>query len=181
MAGVKTIAGVSLVVFRGSITLEDWYDDIARALPMDDALLGPVHSGFWQPVSVLALTLDQLLLGVSEVVICGHSLGAARALLYAASRKAQDLPVARVVTFGTPRPGFQRVASLLKETSVTAYKNRSDPVTDVPFTLPELPYVSAVTQTPLDIAPPLWDEIELLADHHFSLYLCGVQKLAASP
>ncbi len=89
---------------------------------------------------------------------------------------------ARLVTFGAPRVGFQKLTDLLGRVPVGAYRNgtgamRSDGssfdlVTDAVPTIPRLlPYVR-VREPQVDVSkPPIaGDPLGILAWHHMSLY-----------
>ncbi len=69
-----------------------------------------------------------------KVYIAGHSLGAARAFLYAFSRVRRGLPVDGLFACGCPNPGNAVIGGVLQHAgiAVRSIKNRRDLVTDVP-------------------------------------------------
>jgi acyl-CoA synthetase (AMP-forming)/AMP-acid ligase II len=141
---VKKLPDVDVIVFRGSDDVEDWLRDFDAA--MISTPLGLVHAGFYK-------NMDAVILDVRPCpVITGHSLGAARAAIYAAMQ--QHTP-AHLALFGCPRPGAEALAQMLEVDSISSYKNRSDPVTDVPMTLPDFPYVHV-----RDFIPSRWQHPE---------------------
>jgi hypothetical protein len=79
----------------------------------------------------------------APLVICGHSLGAARAVIISALLTLSGRqPIARIC-FGEPRAGFDKLKSILAPIRVQrSYRNRDnkghDVITDVPFSLPPL-------------------------------------------
>lgn len=101
----------------------------------------------------------------AHLVVAGHSLGAARALIFAALLAAAlspqpARPPDAVVVFGSPRPGFELLADLLAPVPIRAYRNDDahghDLMTDVPVHIPDLaPYVHP-RQPLIDVtaAPP---------------------------
>jgi hypothetical protein len=178
---VGPLDDAALVVFRGSKTCVDWFRDLC-CWPLDPVhtALGPVHAGFFAGMEVATLAIAPWLKG-RPLVIAGHSLGAARAWLYAGILKASipgypnQQPTKRVVTFGSPRPGFAKLAALLGEIPSRSYRNRHDPVCCVPFAIPPLfPYVEPAPFTLIDAAPEPHDPWLGMADHHMELYAKGV-------
>lgn len=158
------------ICFRGSVTQEDWFRDF-DALSVDDPILGGLHAGFAQGIHEFFTKNLQLLRPNS--IICGHSLGAARALIMGAYMEQAGLRPRAVIVFGAPRPGFARLAEILQPVTVRSYKNRFDPVTDVPVPFfPSLPYVHPRQSININVKPPL-EDLELLADHHIELYVSG--------
>lgn len=168
----------STLVFRGSVTPEDWFRDL-KGNPIEDQVLGGVETGFMEGMHEF---YAEIVDGLSQnPIVCGHSLGAARALLFGALLTANHRPPAAIVTFGSPMPGFQKLAAMLNIVPVSSYKNRFDPVTDVPVPFyPDKPYMHPRALLPLDIKPPLTD-CSLFADHHIGLYMQGILGGLAQP
>lgn len=156
------------ICFRGSVTAEDWWRDAhAELVLLQGSAL--VHSGFVKGLR----DISERIKGCTSQnrIITGHSLGAARAAIMAAM-----IGAARVVLFGCPRPGNQGLADALKDIPITSYKNRLDPVTDVPVPLLNFPYTHARPFTAVDgmvdysLGWP-WN------DHHIANYVAGLEKL----
>lgn len=172
-----------ILVWRGSTTAVDWLEDFEHlALPVDDPVLGPVHPGFITGVRAVTSIWDAALATSKNLIICGHSLGAAHALLYAAL--AVRLPISRVVVFGSPRPGMARLDGILAPVSITSYRNRDpatehhDLVTDVPFRIPPLlDYVEPRGFTSMTAIPKPDDAWGPLAFHHAELYREGLATI----
>ncbi len=179
--GIKHFIEATVICFRGSTTFLDWvrdFEDFAQMV--DDPDLGGVHPGF---IEGMHDVLGQVRLDPKKpTIITGHSLGAARAWVYAALVAEHDTVTAgdRIVVFGSPLPGAQKIKELVTPYAKTAYKNRHDPVCDVPFTIPYLdPYVFPWTNTRLNASPPPNDPWGVFADHHFDLYMQAIS--AGSP
>lgn len=178
---VRTFAG-DVIIFPGSRTLQDWQRDFF-ALPAASASspMGSVHAGFYAglPQFMQALQASGYKL-TDEFFVTGHSLGAARAPLFAGLLKMQGRTPTRVTCFAPPRPGMSTLAEFLAPLDVRLYRNADDHghdyVTDVPVTLP--PWFAFQHVRPLiDItAPPKsHDGWGLFSYHHMELYLQGVQ------
>jgi pimeloyl-ACP methyl ester carboxylesterase len=172
--GVKSLDDCCVVAFRGSVSFLDWQRDL-DSIMIADSYLGGVEQGFMEGMldtfkKLSAVTLPDK----NPLIITGHSLGAARALIYAAMM-AGVRKVANVVTFGSPRPGAEKLKYLLSGVTINSYRNRHDPVTNVPFDFPGMPYVHPRDLIAVDAPPRLPDSWGLLADHHIALYVQAMQ------
>jgi predicted lipase len=174
---VAEVAGTMVVCFRGSLSREDWLDDF-NALPVFDNDIGFVHRGFYEGMRAAFAAIEPLL-GTKPILVTGHSLGGARARIFAGLAIAARLPLARVVTFGAPRPGFINLRRLIEKTGVphVSYRNRNDPVPLVPIPIPFFPWEHTEDAWITVDAAPADDDIEPLRDHHIALYQQGVLQL----
>jgi Lipase (class 3) len=114
-----------------------------------------------------------------KVYLTGHSLGAARACLYAYYRLVNNLPVDGVYLFGCPNPGNKFLGKILSSVPVISFKNRRDLITDVPVDL-ELfgeEYVQVAPFIELNEPAPIGDKWGIFSDHHSELYQSGVNKM----
>jgi hypothetical protein len=173
---IKRVGDVDVLIWRGSSTTLDWLDDL-DTIPIVDPILGSVHKGFFLGASGMWPQVDKVL--QAKVIVVGHSLGAGHASIYAGHMVAalHKMPV-RVVLFGSPRPGFQKLSDILAPVTINSYKNRSDPVTDVPLYIePDFLYVEPRPFIALDVAPPFQDSWGLFSDHHMQLYHTALQGL----
>jgi len=175
-AGHRRIGDVDVIVFRGSKDREDWLRDV-EVFPLWDYRLGFVHSGFMTGVNEI-LVAASMVTG-DRVCVTGHSLGGARARLFAAMLAYNSRPAVQCCVFGSPRPGFSNVRRVLEKsgTPLASYRNRRDPVTLVP-------YLAGMYEHPdewiaLDVAPAP-DDLGPLRDHNIDLYIEGLQKLATA-
>lgn len=169
-AGIKN----NTLIFRGSVTLEDWYRDLlARGFtPKTHPQLDVVDFGFDEGMDEFFEEAAKFL-GPSAA-IGGHSLGAARAWLFAGRYIAEGGSPSRIAVFGSPRPGGQALGQILASHSKISFKNRFDPVTDVPFALSGVMPIQPTSFTMINVKPA-FDDIGLFSDHHMPEYLQGVQ------
>lgn len=176
---VKKLPGFDLVVFRGSITAQDWIADF-RSLPIPTRI-GHVHAGFYSGMEHVWAELRPLLM--QPVIVAGHSLGAARAAVLCALMVKDGVPPVARIVFGEPKPGLMDLAQLVANVPARSYRNGDDRhhdlVTDVPLTLPPFQFVHptpivVVTKEP---GESLFERLGIFAWHHMPLYLAGVSAL----
>lgn len=187
-----------IVCFRGSVEPQDWVDDF-KGWPTLHPVLGYCHNGFLQGMETVYEELAVAIVASGRpYCVTGHSLGAARALIFAAMMTAAtgEAGAPRCVaveTFGTPRPGFARLSGILNSGGygIRCWKNGHDPklhaggvldhdpVTDVPaLVCPDGDgYQHPVTQT-LNIVTPDPNDHSVFAYHHMPLYLDGIKNSA---
>lgn len=127
-----------IVAFRGTANPRGWMRDL-DILPKSHPKIGYCHRGFLSGGSrlyqALAIPVDG-----RRVVLTGHSLGGALAVIYGALRIANADRVDLLVTFGAPRAGWEKLSEIWKDVEVHQYANGNDPVPDVPLTLLVSPY-----------------------------------------
>ena len=114
---VGSVAEGTVVAFRGTIppgdaaftgfqVLLDWMQDFEATLTQAPGVPGLVHEGFWEALEALwAPLLAEARRRGGPLLITGHSKGGAMATLAAWRFAAEGLPVASVLTFGSPRAG----------------------------------------------------------------------------
>lgn len=137
-----------VVVIRGTASAGNWLADLdARRIPssilvddLDGTVAPPkVHAGFARASEALTPHIATEIPAGAEVIIAGHSLGAAIALFLAPRLQLAGSKVTRVVTFGCPRVGdlAYRIAwhEQLPETAVSRVVNGPDPVCQLPTPL----------------------------------------------
>lgn len=164
-AGIKD----GVLVFRGSVTPGDWLRDfmVAPATPFDHPQLGIVHAGFYEGMDGFFSKTSKLLGDNFQLV--GHSLGSARAWIYAGLLTAASNNPSRITVFGSPRPGGLGLANLLAPIPKASYRNGDDPVTDVPLWIGETMAIEPVAFTALHETPTDWAE-GVMAWHSIKLY-----------
>lgn len=175
-AGVKYVGADSVLVFRGSKTPLDWFNDL-REEPIDDPQLGCVHGGMFYGLRDWHQRFMEVLQG--GVYIVGHSLGASRAFLSAALMMINGTMPKAIVGVGCPRPGYDRLSQIIAECpDARWYRNRHDPVTYVPYRLGN--YVHAGAMRLVNAPGRIDDPWLFLADHHVALYHQGMLNLTES-
>jgi hypothetical protein len=177
---LRRIGDDDIVVFRGSVTAQDWARDFL-ALPHETEAhptLGDVHAGFMLGMDAAYAHVVPLLR--SSVYVTGHSLGAGRATLFTGLLVAAGrTPIGRVV-FGEPRSGCADLAALVNKVGVNRSYRNADPtgrghdlVTDVPT---DPPFEHAVQLTDIFGKPADDDPWLLLKYHHLALYIEGLNS-----
>ncbi|HTS78649.1 MAG TPA: lipase family protein [Bryobacteraceae bacterium] len=176
---------MAIVSFRGTVDVHDWIEDF-DAVPVDYvpvAGIGLVHMGFQLVYEHVRKNVGGLLQnqckGVQKILITGHSLGAAVAILsgFDIAKNAVPGSAPDFCTFAGPRagdPGFAK-----KFNAAFPVCNRI------------VNFMDVVPQVPL---PPVYEHVgtEILVHggfkplditfaHRLTTYLAGLQKLAAPP
>jgi alpha-beta hydrolase superfamily lysophospholipase len=162
-----------VIAFRGTVpsSIGDWLCDF-DAVPVEDQHLGTCHQGFLDGVHELLPFILKDTDPHTPLVITGHSLGGALAVLSAAMLVAMGRPVAGLTTFGAPRAAGDRVRSLLAAVPVVQFRQGDDPVPLVPWMPGVFDHVVALTQ----IGVPSLDPID---DHEIAGYAAVLAKLGA--
>lgn len=168
---LKKTPGYDVVSCRGSVTGLDWLRD-GDARPYLFVPFGMVHDGFFLGIPQAYSEIKPLI--TQPVVVVGHSLGGAHAQEIAGMFVTDDVLPAKVCCFGSPKVGYQKFAEVVAPIpNYTLYKNGPDYVTDVPLTLPLLPFMHARPLTEINVTPTT-NELSLFAFHAISLYKEGM-------
>lgn len=181
--GVKT----AFVAFRGTITTSEWLDDfdalagIYRPVPN----FGHVHLG-WMALyetirDSLASNLATACAGCNQLLVTGHSLGAALAVLSAPDifkNMPPNLEPA-LTTFGGPRTGLHDFVVPFDMTIDRCYRvvNLFDVVPHVPLAFPGLPYEHVGVEIAVDSGGP----VDPVYRHSLEAYSAGLDNLIAQP
>lgn len=176
-AGLKQVGNVSVVIFRGSVTPEDWMRDLVSELFgfIDNfGSLGPLPLGFLQGMSTAWHKIVPYL--QSSVIVGGHSLGAAHAAIFSGMLMASRRKILQTVLCGCPRPGMRTLKELLAKTDILNIRNLEDFVTDAPSSPP---YEQVRFFTEVDGGQGS-DPLDPFRMHHIQFYVNGFQKLIES-
>ena len=169
---LKKLDGCDVVVFRGSITAHDWWED-ARAVPLKTRI-GTVHEGFYSGMEHMWSDVAPML--TQPVMVTGHSLGAARADILTGLMVADGKPPIRRAVFGEPRPGLADFAAFLKDVPGHGFRNSDvhghDLVTDVPLRLAgEFDFVHPSELVYVTASPTAVERLDpMFCYHHIPLY-----------
>lgn len=171
----------ALVAFRGTQTFKDWIDDVdAVPVPcMSVPGAGHVHMGFQLVYEHVRKNTGQILStkcqGAKQILVTGHSLGGALAVLSALDI-AKNSPMKKtpdVYTMAGPRTGAPDFAGTFKAQITTCERvvNFMDVVPQVP--LPPL-YQHVGEETNVSGGYNVFDPAYA---HSLTTYLVGLQKL----
>lgn len=178
-AGSRT----AFVSFRGSSDLADWladFDAVATDyLPVTG--FGQVHSGFQQVYELvrtnIAANLAAASTGCDQILITGHSLGAALAVL-AAPDIFRGMPPntiePRLLTFAGPRVGLMDFAAAFNGAIESCFRVVN--LLDIVPHVPPAPYVHVGTQILVDSG----GAIDLGWRHSLVAYQAGLSALIAA-
>lgn len=181
--GLLVKFGVQVLSFRGSIAPEDFLRDAIseEAVAIDPpwgTAVGHVPIGFIIGLIEAYTAILSLLDHAKDLVVIGHSLGAARALIFAGMMASNGRPPKEVVTWGSPMPGMLALKTLLSPITQRAYRNRRDPVCDVPLPIELWPYCHPSALIQVDSGPPE-DPMDILSDHHIFNYAKAIRAINA--
>lgn len=183
----KSAAGVNIIAVEGTHDALGWAADfvalsVADQQGMNHATLGFIHAGFYT-TALTALARCALVAAEGPYAICGHSLGAALALLIGAMLS-QDVFEGRALTpvkigaFAPPRVGGADFIKVATAVPFCAYRYGDDVVPEVPLSLPPLlPYVQVPLTALADTHKP---GLGPFGCHHIDNYVAGVRALAPS-
>ena len=161
VAGIKHQGGDTILAFRGSANIPDWLRDF-ECIPEYERGLGWIDSGFYLDVQGFCKMVAPMITG--NLVLTGHSLGAAHAVFCAANIRSAQLTV-----FGCPRTSLgDELAKIIAEngTKITSYRNWSDIVTTVP-----LGYLPIIEPTEVYSKPQPENDFEA---HKISRYVAAM-------
>ena len=169
----RKVNGTYVIVFRGSDNLTDWLDNL-KGWPIYHKDLGFCHTGFLEDMDTVVGEVLALVNG-SPMIITGHSLGAARALILGGLLTVLGVKPQAIVVFGEPRPGFAKLKKILLAGSfpIRSYKNRDDPVTLVPYYLGLYKHPTEAIKLDVLTTP----SHKGIRDHGIELYVKGVSNL----
>ena len=162
LMGRNSASRIAFLSFRGTSDVAEWVADI-DAIPDDYRPIsgfGQVHSGFQEVYQLIraniAANLRAATAGCDQILITGHSLGAALAVL-AGPDVAQAMPPntiePRLLTFAGPKVGLSDFAAKFNALIESCFRvvNFLD---IVPF-LPPAPYVHVGAQISVDSGGPV--------------------------
>jgi hypothetical protein len=185
----RTSDGLNIIAIEGTHDPLGWALDFLAAevedqQGMNHATLGWIHAGFYSS-AVVALTRCALIAAEGPYAICGHSLGAALALLIG-SLLSQDqldgrsLAPVKIGAFAPPRVGDSTFVKVATSIPLCAYRYNVDPVPQVPLTIsPAFPYMPVPMTALPGPSIPLFAITRRLACHNIANYVAGVKGLAA--
>lgn len=178
--------GLQIIAIEGTHSPIGWaLDFIAAATEdqqgMNHATLGFIHAGFYG-AALTALTRCSLVAAAGPYAICGHSLGAALALLIGGLLSQDELngrslaPV-KIGAFAPPKVGGAQFIKAISAIPFCAYRYGNDIVPTVPLTVrPWLPY----EQIPLiELSDTNMPRLGVFQSHHIDNYVAGVTALCA--
>lgn len=173
---LRKLDGFDIVVFRGSITAQDWIRDLHAEIIQ--TRIGHVHEGFFAGMEQIWRELRPLL--TQPVIVAGHSLGAGRAAILCGLMVKDGVTPVRRVVCGEPKPGLIDLANLIQAIPAASYRNgdarNHDLVTDVPFSFPPLQYVhpTPVVEVCAEPTGPMFERLGAFAYHHIELYVAAL-------
>ncbi|BCO36167.1 lipase [Mycobacterium heckeshornense] len=183
LMGHNPASRTAFVSFRGSADLADWLADI-DAIPqpyLPIAGFGQVHAGFQQVYELVrdsvAANLAPATAGADHLLVTGHSLGAALAVLAAPDIRRNMPPNTiepRLITFAGPRVGLSDFAAAFNAAIESCYRvvNFLDIVPHVPPS----PYVHVGVEIDVDSG----GAIDVAWRHSLAAYRDGLTALSAA-
>ena len=131
-ANIEVLVQDSIFAFRGTDEPLDALRDI-RIFPLWTRELGFCPAGFLKASKRLVNKVTSICLEQDidhkKIILTGHSLGGAVAMILGALMTRDEIPPKQIVTFGAPRCGRLKI---LDGVSVTQYRNGKDVVPLVP-------------------------------------------------
>ena len=185
MGYVIESASQVVLVFRGTRTAGEWLKDLAfRQVPYPYLPAGRTHSGFtelYETVRDKIIQTIRLLPAWKQLLITGHSLGAALATLAALDLAAHaGFFNLAMVNFGSPRVGDDQFATAYDRMVPRSYRitNFFDPVPYVPPERAKLPFTQEeVVYQHVEQEILLWFPAgNVLQNHDLQTYLQALRQ-----
>lgn len=162
---VRDVADGRVIAFPGTDSVADLLADF-DVKPDPVPFLGHVHGGFWNAYQAIQQEVIEAIAG-NSVIFVGHSLGAALAIVAAASFVANGNPVKAVWGFAPPRVSPDaRISSVLAGTHMNLYRNGNDAVPAVPPIWPQSGSLIQIGKASLPFIN--------LKDHSLSRYIAAL-------
>lgn len=183
LIGHNLASRTAFLSFRGSSDVADWLADFdaipTNYLPVTN--FGEVHAGFQDVYECirasLAASLATATTGCDQILVTGHSLGAALAVL-AAPDIAKAMPPntiePRLVTFGGPRVGLPDFAGAFNAAIECCFRVVN--FLDIVPLVPPAPYLHVGVQIAVDSRGP----IDIGWRHSLAAYRDGLSTLIAA-
>jgi len=148
-----------LITVRGTQETPDILRDLdARQVPYAEGD-GQAHRGFYEAFlaakSFVERYLEAFFTGEQTVIVCGHSLGGAIALLLAEWLRRNWSKDIQLYTFGSPRAGDRAFVQSAAALTHHRLVNHNDPVPGVPFTWMDAEWKLALPGTVALFSSPL--------------------------
>lgn len=162
---VRDVADGRVIAFPGTDSVADLLADF-DVKPDPVPFLGHVHGGFWNAYQAIQQEVIEAV-GGDPVIFVGHSLGAALAIVAAASFVANGNPVKAVWGFAPPRVSPDAsISSVLAGTHMNLYRNGNDAVPAVPPMWPQSGSLIQIGKASLPFIN--------LKDHSLSRYIAAL-------
>lgn len=178
--GIKRIGNDAALIFRGTADLEDWLSDFDHFGLAQKTPYGDIHPGFYKGMEIAVPKAIEFLKSdvPDNLLVGGHSLGAARADIAVEMLTAAGITVNRRVVFGEPKPAIGAFNVGVAKVSGVSYRNVVSPhhdlITDVPFTFPPEDYGRPTPVVDVSAAAPPNDPWGIFALHHMELYVTAL-------
>jgi triacylglycerol lipase len=183
LMGHNLTSRTAFVSFRGTSSLDDWLADVdvipADYLPISG--FGQVHTGFQDVYELIrgsiATNLAAATAGCDQILITGHSLGAALAVLAAPDifRKMPPNTIEpRLITFAGPRVGLSDFAGNFNAAIESCFRVVN--FLDIVPLVPPTPYVHVGAQITVDSGGP----VQVPWRHSLAAYEKGLSALIAA-
>jgi hypothetical protein len=183
LAGRNAGTRTAFISFRGTQDLADWLQDL-DAVPENYAPLvgfGQVHTGFQDVYETvrgsIVANLSTATTGCDQILITGHSLGAAVAVL-AAPDVFRNMPPntiePRLITFAGPRVGLLDFATSFNSDIESCFRVVN--FLDIVPLVPPAPYVHVGAEIAVDSRGP----IDVITRHSLAAYSAGLSALISA-
>lgn len=167
--GSNATTKTQVIVVRGTANLENAFVDIALKLLPDKKTGVKLHQGFSKSASDVYQQVLPVLHKDYHVVVVGHSLGGAVAVILAMYLDQDKFNIEKIVTFGQPKVTNVMGARKYSDLNIIRVVNPKDVV-------PLVPPLDPMDITKLDIYWHMGKEIVLLDNHEYAV-LEGVKSM----
>ena len=171
--GLLRQSGQDIFVFRGSVTIEEWIDDI-ECIPHLDPYLGFVHRGMFSGILDFYSWAISVVRPDCKSSFVGHSLGGAHARFAAGLFAYNCFATDFLMTFGSPKCAHDQLKWIIEASGIehTSFRHGYDVVPTLP---PDIPCEFRHTEDYFTVMTNIQPRGNGISDHLINSYIAALK------